>query len=83
MIGEPANCIALAAREHAADLVMGPRTPMRSPRRYSATLEAALSQLECPLLTILPGSHRSWSTSDEEVPVKVLADRTAGIQIRS
>jgi hypothetical protein len=59
MIGPPAKCIGLAAREHAADLVIAPRVARHARFErggaYTADLGASLSRLNCPMLTVPVG----------------------------
>jgi nucleotide-binding universal stress UspA family protein len=56
MVGSPAKCIGLAAREHAADIVIAsrvaPRARFECSGAYTMDLGAALSRLGCPLLTV-------------------------------
>ena len=76
MIGSPAKCIGLAAREHRADLVVASRVARRAQLEragtYTADLAAALSRLDCPLLTIPLGARldpRTPRSSNDEKPV--------------
>jgi hypothetical protein len=59
MIGSPAKCIGIAAREHSADLVVAPRIArqvrLETSGAYTADLGRSLSRLNCPLLTVPVG----------------------------
>jgi nucleotide-binding universal stress UspA family protein len=76
MIGSSAKCIGLAAREHRADLVIAPRVARRvrleRAGTYTTDLAAALSRLDCPLLTVPLGARldpRTSRSSSDEKPV--------------
>ena len=61
MVGSPAKCIGLAAREHAADIVIAsrvaPRARFERSGAYTTDLGGALSRLGCPLLTVPLGQR--------------------------
>lgn len=63
MIGSPAQCVGMAAQEHSADLVIAPRARSGTHGAYTADLEAALSTLHCPLLTV-PLGERKWRRAE-------------------
>jgi nucleotide-binding universal stress UspA family protein len=63
MIGSPAQCVGMAAREHAADMVIAPRARPGAHGPYTADLEAALANLHCPLLTV-PLGERKWQRGE-------------------
>lgn len=62
MTGEPAKCIGLSAREHAADLVIASRA-------HTTHLEPTLSRLDCPLLTISLNDGMPQGSSGEDLAV--------------
>jgi nucleotide-binding universal stress UspA family protein len=66
MMGSQTRCIALAAREHSADLVVAGRSHLGSRGLYTADIEATLSRLQCPLLAIPIGDRTRHRSHDRE-----------------
>jgi nucleotide-binding universal stress UspA family protein len=70
MVGDPGRCIAVAARNHNADLVLVSRHG-GSLTAYGDHLETVLPRLHCPLLTVpVPVHARRRSRRDQPVVLR-------------